>query len=404
MKIFRSSILVLALSVISCGESGVVGDESNEIRAYSLLGPELRMGSLDDPDYAFRRVAGISVSPGGRVFSQHSGEMAIRRWSAEGLPDGTIGREGEGPGEFQAVGSMGFFGDTLWVMDRRQSRISYFDADGALLGSASPLVDLGSRDTPYQSPPRPNHPLRNGNLVGSAPAWSSAVAEGNLTETPWVQMDSEGGVLNTIWTQEYRTRDVLALLREGGGGTFGNQPFGDQPLIGSDYIDGAVLVVDRRVYTGEGEATIEVRKIDIATGDTIFSRPLAYAPRRLTSVEADSTIDAMAENMHPFMGRSDPGLTLASLRDDIAAAMFLPEYVPGFRAMFTAEDGRIFLQSFDSGEDASEWLILDSAADVVGRIEVPTGVRILRIQGDELWGVETDELDVNYIVKYLIVE
>ncbi len=401
MKTRRLTLLLTTLTLTACAGSGTSASDEEEFPTYSLIGPELRMGSVDDPDYAFRTVTGIEVSPDGRLFTQHQGEAAIRRWSALGRPDGSIGREGEGPGEFQAIGSMGFFGDTLWVMDRRQPRISYFDTDGTFLGSLSPLIDLGSRDTPYQSPPRPNRPLRGGNLLGSSPGWSQAIAEGNLTEVPWVQMDPEGGVLNTIWIQEYRTSDVLALLREGGG-TFGSQPFGDQPMTGLAELDNALLVVNRRVFEGEGDATATLTKIDISTGDTILSRSITYEPRRLDPAKADSAIAAMAENMLGFISRIAPGLTLASLRDDIAEAMFVPDYAPGFRSMFTAEDGRIFLQPFDRGENTTEWWILERDGEVSAHVEIPNGLRILLIRGDEVWGVETDDLDVNYIVKYLI--
>ena len=38
----------------------------------------------------------------------------MRRWPADGAPAGTLGRKGEGPGEFRVPYQLGFFGDSLW--------------------------------------------------------------------------------------------------------------------------------------------------------------------------------------------------------------------------------------------------------------------------------------------------
>jgi hypothetical protein len=37
--------------------------------------------------------------------------------------------------------------------------------------------------------------------------------------------------------------------------------------------------------------------------------------------------------------------------------------------------------------------------ELVARAHVPSELRILLVTGDAVWGVETDELDVNYIVR-----
>jgi hypothetical protein len=44
--------------------------------------------------------------------------------------------------------------------------------------------------------------------------------------------------------------------------------------------------------------------------------------------------------------------------------------------------------------------MFNPALEPVGRVFTPLGMNVLTIDGDQVWGVETDELDVSYIVRY----
>ena len=59
----------------------------------------------------------------------------------------SIGREGEGPGEFMDVAAIGFDADTLVVVDTRSSRITHISLAGALLGTEE-LVRAGAYPNP----------------------------------------------------------------------------------------------------------------------------------------------------------------------------------------------------------------------------------------------------------------
>lgn len=374
----------------------VFGDEE-----WAVEGPALRIGSLDDPRYAFRSVVDLALSPVGILHSLHRGEATILRWDRHGEPAGVIGGKGEGPGEFDTPGSLGFFGDTLWVMDRRAYRVSYFDLDGNFLGSVTPRVDISQDpDNPYAALPRPALPLRDGNFYGIAPAWSDAIARGRLSEVRHVLMDPEGENLGTVWVQPYRPTDVLALLRETGG-TYGRQPFGDRPLFHVSS-DGVLLVLDRRVFQGGERATIDLTKIG-TTGDTILAREIEYTPVPLPREKIDSAVHARAESMFEFVQRMDAEQSLANLESELREATYSPDYQPAVRTMVVAENGSIWLQCFDPSEDGIVWWVLDQEAQPVATASTPEGLRILLITGDSVWGVETDDLDVSYIVRYDLV-
>ena len=67
---------------------------------WTLSDPEARIGSVDDPDHIFNPVTHMALGPDGLLYTTHAGEGTIRRWTADGAPAGSLGRRGEGPGEF----------------------------------------------------------------------------------------------------------------------------------------------------------------------------------------------------------------------------------------------------------------------------------------------------------------
>ena len=189
----RTPALVLAVILAAgCQSDGISSPDPFSADPWTVSGPEVRIGSVDDPDYVFGPVVGLTPSPDGFLYSLHWGDATIRRWTPDGTPAGSVGRQGEGPGEFGRPIRMGFYGDSLWVWDLDAYRVSYFDLEGEFVGSVSPKVEIGG---PESSPPRPERPLRDGTFVGQVPAWSDGIARGTLTETPYVHMDATGEAL-----------------------------------------------------------------------------------------------------------------------------------------------------------------------------------------------------------------
>lgn len=397
-----------AAAALSWGCTGEGSDGAADpfaAEAWSLGPPEVRIGSVDDPDYAFSAVSDLATGPDGSIFSLHRSEATVRRWTADGRPQGTVGGEGEGPGEFQRPAALGFFGDTLWVFDTDAYRVTLFDMEGELLGTLTPRVDLGGGGSGdrWASPPRPRRPLRDGSLYGVSPGWSDAIARGNLPHAPHVHMGADGSVLDTIWVRQYRPTDVLALLRENGG-TFTSQPFGDEPVTSLDASD-RLVVLDRRAHEGEGPADFRVTALE-ADGDTAFHAVLPYEPVPLPPARVDSVVRARAEGLHDFMTQREPGLALADLVRDLREATYVPEHLPPIATMVMGRDGSIWLRRFEPVEGVegsmAEWWVLDGSGAPVGRVLTPPDLRLVDVTTEAVLGVETDDLEVQYIVRHPI--
>ncbi len=354
---------------------------------WTLSDPETTIGSVDDPEHMFDQIAHMTLGSDGLLYTTHyPGEGVVRRWTAEGAPAGSLGRRGEGPGEFQYPYMLGFHGDSLWVWDVLANRANYFDTAGRFLGSASARPNPGSGGDPFL---RPVAPLRDGTFMGLTPPMSTAIASGELTETPYVRMDAEGRSLGLIWTQRWERRDVF-------GGSSLSQPFGDAELSG--FGKRGLLVVERRAWTGEGDATVRISEIDF-NGDTIFTAAVRYEPVPLAGERFDSVVIDWIEGA--ARGPARVG--------ELVEAAYRPAYLPAVRGFVAAEDGTIWLQRFDpvvleNGESVHEWWVLNGEGNPVARALTPVDLELKLITDDAVWGIVHDDLDVEYIVRHRLIK
>lgn len=65
-------------------------------------------------------------------------------------------------------------------------------------------------------------------------------------------------------------------------------------------------------------------------------------------------------------------------------------------------DGTTWLRREDAGGGTVKWLVLDAAGSPLAEVGAPAGLTILEARRDLVWGVEHDELDVPYVVRYRV--
>ncbi len=93
----------------------------------------------------------------------------------------------------------------------------------------------------------------------------------------------------------------------------------------------------------------------------------------------------------------------------IREALYRPSHLPAVSNLIAGDDGTIWLQRYDpvvveTGELMSEWWVLDSEGSPLGRALTPEGLEVKLVTDGTLWGIERDELDVEYIVRYRLVQ
>jgi hypothetical protein len=374
-------LLVLGIAVAGCGDSS-----SLEVREL-LLERKMVIGEMDDPHYAFNRVAGIAVDGRGHLYVADAGDSRIRVYSRQGRFVRDIGKPGHGPGEFLLIERVGVLSDTVYIIDRQANRISYFDSTGTLHrtvraahGSFGPKATV---TFPFKL-------LRGGREL-SIPMSRSA-SDGMST----FLLTRAGEVVDTLLNVASHTR---LEFRKGRGLLFAHNPFA-QPVIFQVSASGEYSAMITRAHPeGDLEAGEFEARMDRVGGATVWTKVFRDEPVVYSSRKADSLIAAsqtsFAEMARQLRASPAEIVTEAEFR----SAARPPEFEWPVQAAAVGDDGRLYLRRPSSG-DSAEYLVIGPAGKVEGRIRLPRSAGHMIARGDTIIVVERDALDVATVVEY----
>lgn len=405
MAIPSRPALAALLFLVSCGEAPAGDDTQGGDDAPPVVpaAEELRIGSIDDPDYTLTWMSGLVVGPGGRIFSLHPNEQVLRVFAPDGTLEQVLGGEGEGPGEFRRPYAMGSIGDTLWVLDNGTSRFTRFTWNGDLIDSfraPMPTVDAESGERRIY----PDALLPGGRVYGRALADATLVATGEITHGTHVIMDLGGTTADTVLhvplgRNQWEIRDPAD---ERGPRMYTRQPFGDGRLTALPADGDGLWIVDRSVGRGRSGSSYEVFRITFA-GDTVVRRAFDPALPPVSEEEIDSAFDVWAEVLGN--GPLGTGVGVPELRSWIERDFYHPAARPGVTHVVAGRDGTLWLQeSWAWSDSTTTWRVLDAKGVPRRRVTLPADLRVLVAEEGTVWGSRTDDLDVPYIVRYRVEE
>jgi hypothetical protein len=403
--------LALVALLTSCGGPDRMGQL--DIDALPRLGAEadMRIGSVDDPEIGFSRIGRVDVGRDGRIYVYEWQDMQIRVYGPDGELSHRIGRRGEGPGELQRPGPFGVVGDTVWTFQSAGNRITLFDRDGALLSTGRvtlPGIPLWNRCYGYVLPwdMRPDglFTSRLGRVACSRNDPAAEVGATDSIRVPRVLFDASGEVVDTIgWDPRPPPRMARPPAEERDEVTFveiGGRPFSvpQPPTELPQWIglhDGRV-VVSVPIPTS-ADAAFTVTRI-APSGDTVYHRVLHYTARPYISAQ----LDALAEEASGGMLLTGPGPPDPAVARRLRESMDFPDLRPATEGAQIDEDERLWIPRYDPGAAVSRWVLLDATGLLLGELELPAGFRLMWSRSDAVWGVELDELDVPWLVRYRI--
>jgi hypothetical protein len=342
----------------------------------------LSIGALDDPDYTFSRIEGISVGPDGHIFVLQHEDANIREYDSTGEFVRLIGRRGMGPGEFSLPTKMWWSEGSLWVADGNLLRATRFDRNGtavetrAISGAGVPLsltaIDL----------------LRDGSLLAQ-----ERVSHGHPTlardSTPLVRI--RDSVVDTIlWLD---VRNTVAQVSYPGGQRLlmFRHPFADNDVHRIQATRDTIMVARRNVQPGSGRA--ELLWFDL-NGRQLRSREFELPLIPVSAHVRDSVIDNIAQAM-TGSGRMP---SLAAARAQVTKSLTVPQYYPPFDELHLAPDGSIWVRRGQI-ESSDIWLIIDQKGTVSGKLALPPGIRVLHVTLHHAWAVRSDPLGVPKVVR-----
>ena len=313
-----------------------------------------------------------------------------------GQMSATLGRRGNGPGEFQDVFSIGTLGDTLYVTDRGRRTVTYF-MDGQVLGSRRWIADIApgfagnSGLRLYSNVPEvivgENRALVRPNLAMSAPETEREVS----VHVPIWLVNGESQVVGTpVWDDMSR---VGMSVRYRGAVFQAVAPLQPEPFTRlSPGGNGAVTVSypsGRLTLTG-----IE------PLGDTVFVRELEPAHIPLSASRIRRAVLDMS--IFPEFSEAEEEPIRLAFEKKFRRSGFLPEYLPPVTDLFVGQDGSIWLRREETESEMIDYSVLWRNGAPRGTIAIPALQRVVAARDGLMVAVEVDELGIPTLVRYRV--
>lgn len=416
-----SSVVAVAavpLLVASCltGDLAPLAD-APDVDALPALTLEefVRIGSVDDPDYGFSRPGSVEVDADGNVYVLELQDREIRVYAPDGTLLRRLGGEGDGPGEFAGGVShlrFGVHGDTVWVFDQSPERLTLFDRGGSVLSASRVAQVSDTLHVPGQWVRLvPGHMDSSGLLVGARGMSAIPSSGGPVADTAWirfVRFDGSGEVVDTLGAYPVPRPPSYETIQVGSSRFVLPRPPGrDRILVTHAH---GYIHVDQA--GDEGDDRFRLIRLD-RHGDTVRSTAFRFEPRPFPDEVLNDYAVRQAHRVGPWavMGAPGEGVErLESRAEDTAAArqailreMPFPRYQRPVQATFQAAGGALWLRREDLGDEGIRYTVLDPDDVPVGELEIPRGTRLGWSDGEILWAIEPDELEVPWLVGYRIV-
>ncbi|MGE3527281.1 MAG: 6-bladed beta-propeller [Gemmatimonadales bacterium] len=353
------------------------GTKAPEIRVEPR--PSLTIGSEAGPEpYRLFRVWSALRLANGEVVVSNSGTHELRFFDSTGQYIRSSGRQGRGPGEFDAISSMFMFrtpdGD-IAVLDN-DIRLNLFDSTGTFL-----------------------------RVVGLEPGpdWSRAFLTGVFKDGSWLALRPGGGfrgepgqvIQNTFRYARYSPggKSGKVILTTSARPRYVHQAFGRRhyPYIPFTS-DRLVAVNGAQVYLLDGAAS----ELRVLSEQGTVHRVLQWTapPRTRSSSVYDRFVESELEGADDAQRRLYEHFFKTG-------GLPLPEYVPLYMTMKAGPAGEVWLERYRLPWDTTGiWEVVNPLEEWRTEVRVPQGVRVYEIGRDYLLGGIRDSLEAEQVALF----
>ena len=384
MKIRILIVPFVWATAMACGlDSGsrdagtaVVRDSAGvEILEYSLealegapvlsLETTLELGGLsDDPAFQFFQVTDAARLGDGRIAVANSGAWEIRFFSPDGSHLQTVGRQGEGPGEYRGTLTLTLVaGDSLLIFDQRLRRWTILDPDGVVVDVVLPEEGGGRLAMP------------------------GAVGESSVLVTSIV-IDPQDGDLGREWLE------VMRYARDGAlegtvGRVRGRVPSRIDAIRGGVIFesDPSIVTVPGGFVVGDGAPHID------------FFDDTGVHIRRVEWPDPGTQVTAEHRERYTawFVGAVE--LQFRERRERVLELLSFAERFPAYSEVHAAQDGTLWVREYDmpSDEGPVSWLLFNPRGGLLGELLLPKDSRFLDAGPDWVLLRHLNELEVERI-------
>ncbi|MEZ4379310.1 MAG: hypothetical protein R3B35_13620 [Gemmatimonadales bacterium] len=312
----------------------------------------------------------------------------------------SIGRAGEGPGEFQT--------HPRWFPRRRPSgsldpilrRTSFFNGQGQFIGLMRWPSQLGEgKDAVapmFGVQPHALHATGSEFTVVSLPARIPMPSWWPWPDqrTGLILADSVGRLRRTIMALPDPIPDRCFVryvaARTGPGVLRAPFCFDGMTAVASDGSRVATVTFNPSDASG---AAMRLR-VALASGVVDVDRALVLEPVRIPRAAADSARAVFLRDPGPYGIQPEKRAAVRDLR--------VPEFYPPIRDLVVGNDGTLWLGRWPVGR-TRDWLVLDERGNLRGRVELPATLRVHAASTTQVWGTQPDRDGVPSIVRYRVV-
>lgn len=337
------------------------------------------------------------VADSNSIFILDRAVFGIHRFDGRGVWLGTIGGEGDGPGEFRRPTEMGWLSDTLWVSDTALRRVSFIDRQaGVITRSTRVWISAGSIIAPRG--------MLGSSILG-VPQLSAAEAV-DVDSIPMMLLQEDGTIRDTIAWRAVGQSSVSVPIPEArgyagsGGGpalTIGH-PFDRRSLSTTDS-KGRWLFVGTWRTGADGSDYFELAQISGA-GDTTSVVQLPFDRVSVNQEVVRSHVERVYEGL-PEVVRSrvsTKDLTVAVVRQIERPTLATID------AMVAGDDATVWFREGNARRrgEARRWIAYRQGSGFVGFVVLPRAVRLMSASGGLLWTISRDELELPTVTGWSI--
>lgn len=348
---------------------------------------------IDGHEHDLVPINWLGVAPDGRIALLQPQDNQVRFFDTEGRALGAVGREGEGPGEFQRLIRAGWLGDSLWVSDTRLRRTAVISPDLEVArqlldhARAEPATDDTTGLGAYLSPFTFAVYADDETL-----AWAvlPEINDGELPEegTPMVRLSADGAIRHLVAMVPNDPEGTVTIELAGGAVRWAQVPFAAES-VRRVAPDGSLVAHLSSDLTNGQEPTYRVFARD-ASGALVFDRTYPFEPVSIPESVLDSAIVAAATEE----GSVNPGLESELRR-------VAPSVYAEAQRIAIGGDRRIWI-GMRPRDGERRWRILAPTGEPELDLTLPSSVTVWAADGDHVWGVDRDALGVDSAVRYRI--
>jgi hypothetical protein len=337
--------------------------------------PAVEIGLVEGEDaYQLSQVGGLVRLSDGRIVIANGGTNELRYFDARGAHLRSVGREGEGPGEFKSLGRVTVLaGDTVVAWDWNLRRLSLFDTSGTFVRSF--LLDFtGGFPVPIGRFADGAWLCDRGFVFAPGSDGTQVVRD----STPYLVFEPAGALRDSIgrfpgpeWYVKGQGRSAFAT----------SLPFGRTT---------EAVVVGDRFYAAHTDRWEVVRYSPAGVADLVVR--LEWSPVGVTS-------DDLARYKAERLENTDASFRQQTERN--LAEMPYPATFPAFADLMADPDGNLWVLAYNRpGDERRSWTVFAPEGRALGTVETPPGLRIMEIGADYVLGVWRDDLDVEHVRMY----